>query len=130
MKRKITFFAFAGKCGALGNWGLFITEAALALLPLSIEVKATEPRLSPQSFMNQRREKERCVSWSIEGGIIFLVLGDSFIEIQQYPRYGSRRGKLRQRVLAEIESDGLIVLQKKLRIRQVGTGERGFVKFL
>jgi hypothetical protein len=31
--------------------------------------------------MNQRREKERWVSWSMEGGIMVLVLGDGFIEV-------------------------------------------------
>jgi hypothetical protein len=34
----------------------------------SIEVRATEPRLRPQSFMNQRRENERCKSVSVERG--------------------------------------------------------------
>ena len=58
-----------------------MSDAAWLDFVPSREVKATEPRLSPQSFMNQRREKERWVSWSMDGGIMVLVLGDSFVEI-------------------------------------------------
>jgi hypothetical protein len=108
MKRKMTFFALAGKCGALGICGLSIRDAAFAAFPLSKEVSATEPRLSPQSFMNQRREKERWVAWSMVGGIMVLVLGDGFVEIQQHTRHGGGGRKLGKRVLAEIEDDGLI----------------------
>jgi hypothetical protein len=69
MKRKITFLALAGNGEAFGAWGSMIVEAEALPFP-SIEVRATEPRLSPQSFINQRRENERCKSVRVECGNI------------------------------------------------------------
>ena len=61
MNRKITAFAFAGKCGFFGASGSLRVGAATASRFRS-DASATVPIPTPEAFRNSRREWERPIT--------------------------------------------------------------------